>query len=293
MTSSMTSESGLGGPMGGGLTRRERQRLATYDEIVVVSRALLARGEEVSLRAVAGEMGMTPPALYRYVDGHAELLALLGRAIFVDVVEHMAAARDRFPATDPAGQIVAAAVAFRSWALREPAEFRLVFASAESVADGEETTCCPTIPGVTTSLEGHESFGVFFAEIFTRLWQQVHFPVPGAEQLASELGANVVAALAAPPAEKVEVVGALPTVGPGMLWIFQRAWVRLYGTVILEVFGHIHPALADSGALFAATVRDIGRDLGLEADWERLGPILRELLAHDTGAEAGGAARED
>jgi AcrR family transcriptional regulator len=46
-------------------TRRERQREATYAEIVSVSRALLADGAELSLRAVAARMGMTAPALYR------------------------------------------------------------------------------------------------------------------------------------------------------------------------------------------------------------------------------------
>ncbi len=35
--------------------------------------SLLRGGSEVSLRAVAGEMGLTPPALYRYVDGAAAL----------------------------------------------------------------------------------------------------------------------------------------------------------------------------------------------------------------------------
>lgn len=261
----------------GGLTRRERQRLATYDEIVAVSRALLARGEEVSLRAVAGEMGMTPPALYRYVDGHAELLALVGRAIFVDVVAAMAAARDGFPDSDPGGQILASAVAFRRWALREPAEFRMVFANTERGAD--DPTCCPVVPGVTTTIEGHESFGLYFAEIFARLWAQGRFPVPTQAELVAELGPQVVAALAEAPPEKAQVLGSLPDAGPGVVWIFQRAWVRLYGTVTLEVFGHIHPALADSGAIFAATVRDIAHDLGLDADWDRLGPFLRAQLA--------------
>ena len=46
-------------------TRRERQREATYDEIVSASRDLLADGAELSLRAVAGRMGLTAPALYR------------------------------------------------------------------------------------------------------------------------------------------------------------------------------------------------------------------------------------
>ena len=56
--------------------RRDRHRLATA----------AAHGRDVSLRAVAAEMGLTPPALYRYVDSHAELMALVARAVFADVV---------------------------------------------------------------------------------------------------------------------------------------------------------------------------------------------------------------
>ena len=60
------------GTAGPALTRRERHRQATYDEIVSVARALLrSSSTDLSLRAVAAEMGMTPPALYRYVDSYA------------------------------------------------------------------------------------------------------------------------------------------------------------------------------------------------------------------------------
>jgi hypothetical protein len=55
--------------------------------------------------------------------------------------------------------------------------------------------------------------------------------------------------------------------------MFERAWARLYGTVTLEVFGHLHPGFVRTGALFMATLRDIGRDIGLEPEWERLRAI--------------------
>jgi hypothetical protein len=55
--------------------------------------------------------------------------------------------------------------------------------------------------------------------------------------------------------------------------MLERAWARLYGTVTLEVFGHVHPEFISSGALFAATMLDIGRDLGLEQEWPRLQAI--------------------
>jgi hypothetical protein len=57
--------------------------------------------------------------------------------------------------------------------------------------------------------------------------------------------------------------------------VFERSWARLYGTVTLEVFGHVHPGLISSGALFQATVADIGADVGLADEWGRLQAIAR------------------
>ena len=89
----MTSVETAGEP----LTRRERQRQATYDEIVAIARTLLRGGQEVSIRAVAGDMGLTPPALYRYVESAAALDDMVTQYIFVDVVATMADARDAHP----------------------------------------------------------------------------------------------------------------------------------------------------------------------------------------------------
>ena len=60
-----------------------------------------------------------------------------------------------------------------------------------------------------------------------------------------------------------------------MVWVFERSWARLYGTVTLEVFGHVHPGLIATGALFQATVADIGADLGLADEWVRLQELAR------------------
>lgn len=255
-------------------TRRERQRQATADEIVEVSRRLLHDADDVSLRAVAAEMGMTAPALYRYVDSHAELLTLVARSVFSDVVAEMTTARDEHPDDDPAAQIVASTAAFRRWALGNREEFRLVFATPptpeiealhEAGASQEITTlegCLPVETGV------HE-FGAFFSEIFGRLWVRYRFPVPEDDQLPP-----AVLEVLSEQIKPAEVTDGLGGVTPGMVWMFERSWARLYGTVTLEVFGHVHPGFISSGALFEATMLDIGRDLGLEGEWDRLRRII-------------------
>jgi AcrR family transcriptional regulator len=243
------------------LTRRERQRQATYDEIVTVSRALLRAGEKPSLRAVAGEMGMTPPALYRYVDSHQDLLDLVARAIFEDVVDALTQARDRHPDDDPAAQILFSTVAFRRWALSHPQEFGLIFASADtSQAD---------LPPEHKAATGATAFGQFFGDIYLRIWQRYHFHVPPDD----EIDPVVLAAL-----RDHEGPGKLPCDFPGMplglSWLFIRSWARLYGTVTLEVFRHMDPAVIDSGALFRAMLEDNARDLNFGDDWPRLRALI-------------------
>jgi AcrR family transcriptional regulator len=263
-------------------TRRERQRQATFDEIVEVARSVLRAGGDVSLRAVATEMGMTAPALYRYVDNHAELMTLIAHSVFEDVIAAMTVARDEHPDDDPAAQIVASTWAFRSWALGNREEFQLVFATPptpEWLALCEASSSVPIsalaecIPAET----GMQQFGAFFAEIFGRLWARYHFPIPGDD----ELDPVVLEVLQVQAAAKLEAFDAAPTGGAatmeapsaGTVWMFERAWARLYGTVTLEVFGHLHPGFVRTGALFMATLRDIGRDIGLEPEWERLRAI--------------------
>src|SRR3954470_13914372 len=101
-------------------TRRERQREATYEEITRASRALLAEGAELSLRAVAGRMGVTAPALYRYVASYQELVDLVAFEIDRAATETFRAAADTLPEDDHAGRLLLSAAAFRSWALSNP-----------------------------------------------------------------------------------------------------------------------------------------------------------------------------
>src|SRR5436309_5397370 len=60
-------------------SRRDRQRAATLAEIKAAARRLLVSGgtSAVGLRAVARELGLTPPALYRYFPSHEALISAL------------------------------------------------------------------------------------------------------------------------------------------------------------------------------------------------------------------------
>jgi len=241
-------------------SRRERQRAATHDEIVTVARQLLGSPDALSLRAIAAEMGLTAPALYRYVDSYHELLMLVGRAIFEDVIMAMTSARDRHGDDDPAAQILASSAAFRSWALAHPAEFGLVFANAATARTTETT-----MPADPSSQAGGAQFAAFFTDMFLRLWDRYRFALPSDGDLDPALLGRL---------RDQRESGTLPCDFPGhplgLSWIFIRCWTRLYGTVTLEVFRHVDLGVIESGALFRSMLEDNGRDLGFEDDWLRL-----------------------
>ncbi|PZT71074.1 hypothetical protein DN402_01685 [Streptomyces sp. SW4] len=229
------------------LNRRERLRQATLEEIVEAGRSLLRAGREVTLRAVAAEMGFTAPALYRYVGSVAALNDLLSNDIFAEIVREMAAAAEPYGDDDPAAQMVAAASAFRGWALDHIDEFQLVFQTnslsgehvARSEADGRSTrsrrmrrdppagcSCSPTSSGRSSS--GWHS------------GSRSPFP-PGRNSTRSSWRCT-------PRRDgRPDVAELLGPDGLGMIWLFELAWAQLYGIVTLEVFGHVRPQLVRSG----------------------------------------------
>jgi AcrR family transcriptional regulator len=249
-------------------TRRERQRAATMDEIVTVSRRLLGDPQGISLRSIATEMGMTAPALYRYVDSYEDLIYRVAADIYNDLVATLEAARDRHPTDDPAAQIVAASVAFRQWSLAHRTEFGLIFTS---------TMTSVTTDGQKICAEAGLRFGALFSDMFVRVWQANRFAVPGDDVLDGTLRER----LRSRAAEHSDFHESwrCDDVPLGLQWLFLRIWSRLYGTVTLEVYEHIDTAIVQSGALFRDMITDCGREMGLADETERLRRVLEAELA--------------
>lgn len=243
-------------------TRRERQREATYEEIVRASRALLAEGAELSLRAVAGRMGVTAPALYRYVANYQELVDLVAFEIDKAATVRFRAAADTLPEDDAAGRLVLAVTEFRTWALENPREFGLVFANP--VADAN----CLRRELLTLASSGH-----LFTDQMRALWEQNHYPIEALDDLPPAVREAVTEPLI--PA-KVEGIA---TEDRGLVWSYMQGWTQLYGVVALEVFGHMDPRIIESGDMFVDTIRTYAPRLGLADDMPRLEKLVRERLA--------------
>lgn len=236
-------------------TSRQQNRIDTEARIVEAARRLLAEGGEVTLRAVARELGLTAPALYRYAANHEDLVRMIAIAIDAEVAERIAAAADRQPADDAAARLIAACVEFRQWALGNRQEFALVFTNVD----------------VECIKEHDGSSGMVFADLLLALWHAYRFDVPA----LADLDPGLAEILRTPDAP---VDPNLPADLEGLTWLLTQGWSRLYGTVTLEVFGHVDARLVAEGHLFRSMIADQAEPLGLTAELDRLQDLIGELL---------------
>ena len=295
-----------GGPT---LTRRERVRAATSQEIIQTARGLLITegSAAISLRAIAREMGMTAPALYRYFDSHEQLIHHVVADVFTELSDYVeqavhaaAGAGATLPLAsgtparsgsalveasdvpengDTAGDdadggktkgggdirggdtqgstaegdapalatelgLITACQAFRRWSVKHPPEFGLIFGTP--------------LPGVDLYhedplMECGLRFGGIFLRLYRDLWRIKPFEVPADDAIDSSLRGQL---------ERYRAL--LDTDLPlGALQVFLRCWVSLYGTVTLEVFGHMRFALDDPAPMFELMLTDLAQLIGL------------------------------
>lgn len=234
------------------LNRRDRVRAATTDEIKQTARRLLvARGPEaVSLRAIARQMGMTAPALYRYFDSHEKLIKHVIVDIFTELTDDLRAAIDSAGAGGGGltEQVIAACREFRRWSLGNKREFGLLFGTP--------------LPGVSVekdeiTAECGAQFGNTFFALILELWRKNPFPVPPDDAIDPGLRGQL---------ERYrDGLGALGAGLPlGLLLIFLRCWTRLYGMLSLEVFGHLGFALDDAEPMFELMLADTAPLIGIQ-----------------------------
>lgn len=110
-------------------TRRERLRIETIEEIK--STAWKQIGEQgaasLSLRAIAREMGMTAPGLYRYYKDRDALVTALLMDAFSSFTASLEAGRDTCESSDHPGRFRAMCRAYFQWAMENPQRYMLLF----------------------------------------------------------------------------------------------------------------------------------------------------------------------
>jgi AcrR family transcriptional regulator len=193
-------------------------------------------------------MGMTAPALYRYFGSREDLIRHVCGDIFTEIATDIRAAAARAAQEaggDVTAKLIAACREFRHWALGHREEFGLLFGTPlpglEPLHNDETDKCAM-------------EFGNSFMALFLELWLRHPFPVPADEQIDPGLAAQL-----------ARYIGGLGVDLPiGAALIFLRCWVRLYGMVSLEVFGHLGFALDDAAPMFEITLAELAGLVGLE-----------------------------
>lgn len=223
-------------------TRRSRQKAELDAQIRAAARALLAAGgtAAVGLRAIAREVGITAPALFRYYDSLDALLTALREEVDQELAQaiHTAAAAE----PDLRQRPFVLGRAFRSWALANRQEFDLLFSTT-----GARIRGTGEVP--VAELLAQDTYALtFFRHLVEMLAARAYLPPPDdsiPERLRGDLAASHAQLLDAFAHLGIDNAGAYYTVGAD--YFLTRAWVRLFGHVALEIytpqcFGMLRPA---------------------------------------------------
>ena len=211
--------------------KRQDSRDRTERRIVELGRRhLVTEGAAgLSLRAIARDLGMVSSAVYRYVASRDELLTLLLIDSYTDLADTVEHARDTAPGSWRE-QLLAMGRAARSWAVREPASWTLLYGSP--------------VPGYHAPREQTVAPG-------TRVVGAL-FCVVGAGVAA---GGVTSSKITVPPALSSDFDGLRAefdvAVDDSVLAKCLVLWAALVGAISLEVFGQYDPdTFTDHAAVF-------------------------------------------
>lgn len=223
---------------------RARIRAELYEEIKAHARRRLATdGANLSLRAVARDVGMVPSGLYRYFASRDELLT----ALIVDAYNALGDAVDAADAdvTDRAdlrGRWLAICHAVRRWALANPAEYALIFGSPVPGYAAPQDT----IPAATRT-------PLTLVRILADGSASGALPPPDAGDLPGDVRDDLARLRDEFFPGVSEVLLARGTVG----------WIHLFGAVSFEVFGQLSNLFEAREAYFDHQMRLMADLIGM------------------------------
>ena len=207
-------------PTSAPLTARAVARRALTAAIVRSARLHVAEigPAQLSVRAVARDLGMASSAVYRYFPSRDDLLTALLVIIYGELADLLEAADAACSRDDPAGRWHALGTTLRGWAVATPHEYALLYGSPVPGYAAPEATIAPSarVTGVLIRLAADiDSEG-------PRTSRFSDFRQLAGADLSDETILRAVA-----------------------------AWGGLLGAISLELFGHLHRAVTDYEGHFA------------------------------------------
>jgi AcrR family transcriptional regulator len=225
-------------------TLRARVRAEMIEEIKATARRHLAvNGANLSLRAVARDLGMVSSAVYRYFASRDELLT----ALILDAYNSLGVATEQAEGavarSDLLGRWLATCRGVREWARANPHEYALIYGSPVPGYAAPQDTVAPAsrVPLLLVAIlrDGHDC-GRVRAERGERIPRLVRTELA---QLGRQPG-----------------LGELPE---AVLARGVTAWVHLFGLISFELFGRLDGVIDDLDAYFDYEMGALARRAGI------------------------------
>jgi len=221
---------------------RARVRAEMLEEIKEAARRQLAAdGANLSLRAIARELGMVSSAIYRYYASRDELLT----ALILDAYNSLGEAAEQADAAAPLSQYrarwLAVARAIRAWAVASPHEYALIYGSPVPGYVAPQDTVLPSIRPVVV-------LGGILDEAYMAGRLTADFPRPP-KAVLFEL------------AEIVQRVA--PSVDESIMARALIAWTELFGAISFELFGRFKNTIMDLAAWYDHQAAEMATFIGL------------------------------
>ncbi|GAA3340090.1 TetR/AcrR family transcriptional regulator [Curtobacterium pusillum] len=245
-------------------TARALARETVHARILAAARARLTDEgpSQLSLRAVARDVGMVSSAVYRYFPSRDDLLTALLIADYDELGAAVEAA-DAAAGPSPGARWVAVCRAIREWSIAHPGDFALLFGSPvpgyaaprETVEPASRTTLTlvRVVADATAArlASGSAASGA----------SDGRHGSPSAPTAAPGL---VGSAVAAGVASLRELGTELPE---EVLLRTLMAWTTVFGAVSFELFGHYVGSVSDGAAYFDEVVARLADDLGFTPEF--------------------------
>lgn len=245
-------------------TARDRARAEFTADLLAAARIRLATdgAAQLSLRAVARDLGVASSAVYRYVESRDALLTLLIIEAYDEVGQTCERAADaaRRRGAGPGETLLAVAHAFRGWALEHPHSYALVYGTpVPGYAAPQDTVShavrvWAVLVGVVVEAHGRPDLA---ADAAPAPWSGI------VADDAVEFGRVTVAALTG---------GGDLAWGEAEVLACITLFTAILGAVTAELFGHLHRVVADHERGFDAVVRRVAAGLGLPVEPHPPGP---------------------
>ena len=222
---------------------RRRARADTIEQIKDIARDHLARdGADLSLRAVARDLGVVSSAVYRYFASRDDLLT----ALILDAYEAMGEVAEVADAAvarrDLAGRWTATWTAVRRWSRERPHEYALLYG-----------TPIPGYAAPQDTVVAAQRVLVVMVAILRDGIASGAIDVPR-ERLPRPVRADAVRIAAFP---------GFADVPPTVLVRGMSVWAQLFGTISFELFGRYTNGVSDLDAYFGHQLQVTAAHVGI------------------------------